>query len=822
MPSNAHHCPKCNLPCGSSARAGSLTSFLFMDMHCQCDNLNRQANKGRAAADSKSCKRCGKVIAGPKRLGSFTGFLLGDLRCSCATPLLQGASANAMETRYRPPQATWGKRKEQMQTAMRTRVGNFASDTALISLAPGAIVGGCYQLLEMIGKGGMGVVYKARHTALNRILALKFVAPSMVSRESWQLFQQEAKLNATLSHPSLCQIYDLGIHANALPYYAMDFVSGQTLEEIIINSGPLSVGATLEIFIKVAEGLSYAHRRNVVHRDIKPANIMISSTTGDTAEVKLLDFGIAELGTKGSNTGQKTERIIGSAAYMSPEQFAGRTTDARADIYSMGCSIFETLTGNVPFEGDDFSTMAKQHTNVEPRLLSDATGLVFPLAIEAIVKKCLHKMRDQRYQNASELAIDLQRVLDNKDLQFARAEQESLQQQRQKTTAPSTPRIVIVASFAVAFIFVVAIKLTDFTHKTLMQHAPKSTTSNAPKQGGSDFIQEGRREFADELAEAETAESIESIESTLSSVKENQFYLETIQSKSTEPIRVFKFPFRTNSATPARIASPGTDYYACTGICKTSSNEIVLAIIHDYLHLENFLKGFRREDITGLDISDCIDAKTNLLKTAIKRFRLKSLSLNNTQWISSNLNLLNGLAPESSLELGLDSTDDIGENPSQLPPLKNIKELRLKNCHHKLAQILATPDKMPMSTLTLIDSPLSDDDVRLISKWPNLNTINIYKRDYDKPSSYPPAIAPKRESNASYLEKFLNNPKLTALHVYDSSLKLRTLDLEKLTHVNRDLALHLDGLRLSPSNLSAIKDLQSKFKTVKITTPPSE
>ncbi|MBK9620844.1 MAG: serine/threonine protein kinase [Candidatus Obscuribacter sp.] len=271
------------------------------------------------------------MIAGPKRLGSFTAFLLKDLRCGCAKPLLQVAGANAMETRYRPPQATWGKRKEQMQTALRTRASNtFARDAALVSLAPGTTIGGCYQLIEMVGKGGMGVVYKARHTALNRILALKFVAPSMVSHESWQLFQQEAKLNATLSHPSLCQIYDLGIHANALPYYAMDFVDGQTLEEIIINSGPLSVGATLEIFIKVAEGLSYAHRRNVVHRDIKPANIMIQSTTGDTVEVKLLDFGIAELSEKqGKKGGQKTERIIGSAAYMSPEQFAdGRPTPA--------------------------------------------------------------------------------------------------------------------------------------------------------------------------------------------------------------------------------------------------------------------------------------------------------------------------------------------------------------------------------------------------------------------------------------------------------------------------------------------------------------
>lgn len=498
---------------------------------------------------SKSCQRCGKVIAGPKRIGSFTGFLLGDLRCSCATPLLQGASANAMETRYRPPQATWGKRKEQMQTAMRTRVGNFASDTALISLAPGAIVGGCYQLLEMIGKGGMGVVYKARHTALNRVIALKFVAPSMVSRESWQLFQQEAKLNATLSHPSLCQIYDLGIHANALPFYAMDFVDGQTLEEIIINSGPLSVGATLEIFIKVAEGLSYAHRRNVVHRDIKPANIMISSTTGDTTEVKLLDFGIAELGTKGSHTGQKTERIIGSAAYMSPEQFAGRTTDARADIYSMGCSIFETLTGTIPFEGDDFNTLAKQHTNVEPRLLSEATGLAFPLAIEAIVKKCLHKMRDQRYQNASELAIDLQRVLDNKDLQFARGELQTLASQNVKTVNnTSLTRPLIMSGLSILIIGALSFWGANLGFKFIQQHksAPPPPTQQTkeykPPTNGLVAV-DSMMEISNQMIGITQNEPV-----YLPTIKPNQFYINTHIDDQGNKVKVFDFPFEKSPA----------------------------------------------------------------------------------------------------------------------------------------------------------------------------------------------------------------------------------------------------------------------------------
>ncbi|MBK7840887.1 MAG: serine/threonine protein kinase [Candidatus Obscuribacter sp.] len=428
------------LPLASSDRSGSLTSFLFADMHCQCDAAALD-NANRLKSDSESCKRCGKVIASARRQGSFTSFLLKDMRCSCAKPLRQSANKDAMATRFVPQGGQWSRRKQAQHTEMRSRnSSNFARDAALVKLKPGEIIGGCYRLDQLVGKGGMGVVYKASHILLGRTVALKFLAPSLVSLESWQLFQREAKINSSLTHPILCQIYDLGIHAGSLPFYAMDFIEGQTLEEIIIKNGPLSVGATLEVFIKVAEGLSYAHRRSIVHRDIKPANIMVAKRADGSPEIKLLDFGISELSDDaGKKQRDKVERAIGSAAYMSPEQFDGHDLDLRSDIYSLGCSIHETLTGNPPYEADDLQGLALKHKSEEPPLLGDTTGIAFPNALQAVLIKCLQKRKDYRYQNASELAIDLQRIRDNKELQFAKAELDQLEELEEKSVSITQP-----------------------------------------------------------------------------------------------------------------------------------------------------------------------------------------------------------------------------------------------------------------------------------------------------------------------------------------------------------------------------------------------
>lgn len=434
-------CQRCNRSIRDVERVGSLTSFLINDLSCNCEsgdgnikstggrglqgNTGGRAstgNKAKQSQDEVICLKCGKVIPSVERVGSMTAFFFKDMRCKCPKPQKQ-SHAN-LNTRFAKAGLAAEREGLKQRTVLQTRTAISARDAmAFTELAPGQTIGGCYQLMALAGQGGMGSVYQARHTVLGRECAIKFLAPSVVSQQTWQLFQKEAKLISSLSHHTICQIYDLGIHSGALPYYAMDYVDGKTLEDIVTQQGPLSVGAAVELYLKVLEGLAYAHRRGIVHKDLKPANIMLQRDHSGDVQVKILDFGISELNDKNSKAKQAEKsgqpEVAGSAAYMSPEQFRGRDIDERSDIYNIGCSLFETLTGTPPFLGGTFADYQNAHLDSPSPTLATRTGIDFPAALESVIAKCLEKSPHRRYQNAGELSVDLGRILENKPLQFA-------------------------------------------------------------------------------------------------------------------------------------------------------------------------------------------------------------------------------------------------------------------------------------------------------------------------------------------------------------------------------------------------------------------
>lgn len=410
----SNSCPTCGkelIGAGKGTdRAGSLASFLLSDLSCTC-RIDAGDQK-----PSKLCPRCNKVIPDVKRIGSLTAFFFKDIRCSCV------GSDSGLQTRFSDRQLTERRQRSRATAMAKTQAALAADAAAFVELKIGDVIGGSYRLISLAGQGGMGSVYRAQHIGLNRQCAVKFLAPSMVSEETWRLFQKEAKIISSLTHSTICQIYDLGIHGRRLPFYAMDYIEGRTLDEVINRQGTLSVGATAELYIKVLDGLSYAHRRGVVHKDMKPSNIMLEKSADGQVQARILDFGISELsdikdsGSRGKN---KESAVIGSAHYMSPEQFSGRGVDKTSDIYSIGCSLFETLSGLPPFAGEDFAELEREHITRPAPSLKKATGLSFAPEIEAIVGKCLEKQPANRYQNASELMIDLQRLLEGKALQFA-------------------------------------------------------------------------------------------------------------------------------------------------------------------------------------------------------------------------------------------------------------------------------------------------------------------------------------------------------------------------------------------------------------------
>lgn len=261
---------------------------------------------------------------------------------------------------------------------------------------------GRYEVLAILGRGAMGIVYKAADPVLNRIVAVKTINLSLdpdLRNEYESRFQQEAKAAGSLSHPAIVTIYDLG-KTGDLAYIAMEFLDGQELQDLISTAQRLPVKQAMSIAAQVAGGLGYAHQHGIVHRDIKPANIMVLKD----GVAKITDFGIARM--RASEVRTQTGMRLGSPKYMSPEQVLGQRVDHRTDIFSLGVMLYEMLTGKAPFGGNSLEALMYQTVNTVPLPPSRINPDV-PEMLDLILAKMLEKQAGNRYQLAAELASDL-------------------------------------------------------------------------------------------------------------------------------------------------------------------------------------------------------------------------------------------------------------------------------------------------------------------------------------------------------------------------------------------------------------------------------
>lgn len=270
----------------------------------------------------------------------------------------------------------------------------------------GSLLGNSYLIHEMIGKGGMGVVYRAEHIHLKRPVAVKVLNKNNVLDErDLRRFKLEAQITAGLSHSSLVHVYDFGFTEDGSPFIVMEYLQGKTLAEILREAGRVYHLTATCIFVQLCDALSHAHNSKLVHRDIKPSNVMISGSP-QSPNVKLLDLGLSKLLQPTEDQEDLTMRgeIFGSPLYMSPEQWLTRPVDERSDMYSMGCLIYETLTGEVPFKGSGFMDTGFKHMNEFPRLLREICPEAnIPAALEDITLKLLAKNPDHRVQSMVEL-----------------------------------------------------------------------------------------------------------------------------------------------------------------------------------------------------------------------------------------------------------------------------------------------------------------------------------------------------------------------------------------------------------------------------------
>lgn len=274
------------------------------------------------------------------------------------------------------------------------------------------MVDGKYRILSVIGSGGMGNIYLAKHMMLDKTLALKTFKSYNLSQEAKLRFQREAQAIAKLNNPNIVQVFDFGYVNEQLPYYTMEVLTGQSLGEKLNNCQYLEIEEAISIFVEVCRGLLAAHNKGIIHRDLKPDNIFLESKTIDGAfsNVKIVDFGIAALATPDIE-GQKLTAIgtvFGSPLYMSPEQSMGKRVTASSDIYSCGCALFQALTGKPPYLGPNaFSTLLMHQNDSIPSLRAALNSRECPKALERLVTKMLAKTPEDRYQSAEEVLENL-------------------------------------------------------------------------------------------------------------------------------------------------------------------------------------------------------------------------------------------------------------------------------------------------------------------------------------------------------------------------------------------------------------------------------
>lgn len=278
-------------------------------------------------------------------------------------------------------------------------------------IRPGMFISDRYEIIEKVGSGGMADVYKAKDQRLNRFVAIKILKSEFSADKKFVgKFRGEAQSAAGLSHPNIVNVYDVG-EDEGLYYIVMELVEGITLKSFIERKGRLDVKEAIGISIQIAMGMEAAHNNGIVHRDIKPQNIIISKA----GKVKVTDFGIA----KATSSNTITSNAMGSVHYISPEQARGGYSDERSDIYSLGITMYEMLSGRVPFTGENTVAVALLHIQEEAVPLRQLDESI-PISVERIVQKCMQKKPERRYLSASELIVDLKRSITNPNGNFVR------------------------------------------------------------------------------------------------------------------------------------------------------------------------------------------------------------------------------------------------------------------------------------------------------------------------------------------------------------------------------------------------------------------
>lgn len=344
-----------------------------------------------------------------------------------------------------------------------------------------AIQNGRYEIIGKIGSGGSSVVYKARDTFLDKVVAIKKLHKT-ASDEATLRFQREAKVAGSLTHPNIQGVLDFGLIDDCEPYLVLDFVAGETLAQRLQGKGPLETIPALDVLIQVARGLAYAHSKNVVHRDIKPSNIMLVGNRSQESSVLILDFGLAKSVSGEQDLTQPGSVHQGTTVYMAPEMIRGESADVRSDVYSFGCVAFELFTGVPPFSSENALTIANQHLNDPAPQMSKFTRRSINNDLQAIIYRCLDKTPGNRFADGNSILEALIRIDELIGASLAENKKQT-QSKRTVFTTMMALRPTKVQAKPIAIIGGIVLAIAGLTSFLIFNELSETQTKETP-QGG--------------------------------------------------------------------------------------------------------------------------------------------------------------------------------------------------------------------------------------------------------------------------------------------------------------------------------------------------
>lgn len=691
-------------------------------------------------------------------------------------------------------------------------------------LQPGDLLGD-YEIISLLGVGGMGFVYKARHRILNKIYALKTLNIEKVNETAWRRLQLEAQAIARMNHPNIIGIHNLGLHDGVLPFYVMDLLEGENLADLLARSGPLSLEEAIPVFIGVASGLGYAHKKGIIHRDIKPGNIFLLKEKDATgSRVKLVDFGIAKLSGVEAEVQNLTTagEIFGSPYYMSPEHCDGKRIDARSDIYSLGCTFFEILTGVPPFRGANSIQTMMMHQGQKPSRLTKAMGgKFFPEAMEEMIATMLEKAPMDRYQNLEEVVAELARMQKELGSSSSSSVSSSVNSGQTSVVKDSTKekhpiQLALKISLAVAvllsavFTFAYWLKLeaekSSLNVKQAGVRGPTSVPGSAPGSTVGTSSSTTSETTTENQSQATTGVAVETASSTsvtpaaeLTAGKAPESNTSSAQSSSAES----KPASSGESAGGSSVVRPMKTYYCgnadVDGVLKRKfdfgdehklgnieiedqegpipatgvvflplQGKVTLRCSGEIFADSSLLDGFRPDDLYGLVFSGHEPVDKRALPHIIRLSGLKSLTVS-----AGPCNFDGECLPQLDLLFDLKELELVGTQirGSELATLERIKKLKRLSYSPviepaELLKVLA-PSKN-LTELTLEQGVLSLNDFKAIATCANLKHLRVSETGMTNQCM-------EAISSLSHLKVLQANPSLLDRDCFKSLKKLKNL-----------------------------------------------